>query len=246
MKNSIEISSWLREYAESANMNCLVVGISGGIDSALVSTLCAMTGMKTYAASLPLHQIKKLNDLSQLQGIWLSSRFTNVKHVTFDLSSTYDAFVDNFKDCSELSLANTKSRLRMTALYQVAGDNRGIVVGTGNKVEDFGIGFFTKYGDGGVDISPIGDMLKTEVWEMSRKLNIPREIIDALPTDGLWSDGRTDQDQIGLSYKELEIAMELCESGVSPKNESEKRSVEIYMSHRSRNMHKMLPIPVYK
>lgn len=227
-------------------MKCLVVGISGGIDSALVSTLCAMTGMKTYAVSLPLHQIKKLNDLSLLQGSWLSSRFANVKHMTFDLSNAYNVFVDNFKDCTELSLANTKSRLRMTALYQIAGDNRGIVVGTGNKVEDFGIGFFTKYGDGGVDISPIGDMLKTEVWEMSRQLNIPREIIDALPTDGLWSDGRTDQDQIGLSYEELELAMGLCESGVSPRNESEKRSIEIYKSHRSRNMHKMLPIPVHK
>ncbi len=246
MKNPIEISSWLREYAESSNMKCLVVGISGGIDSALVSTLCAMTGMKTYAVSLPLHQIKKLNDLSLLQGSWLSSRFANVKHMTFDLSNAYNVFVDNFKDCTELSLANTKSRLRMTALYQIAGDNRGIVVGTGNKVEDFGIGFFTKYGDGGVDISPIGDMLKTEVWEMSRQLNIPREIIDALPTDGLWSDGRTDQDQIGLSYEELELAMGLCESGVSPRNESEKRSIEIYKSHRSRNMHKMLPIPVHK
>jgi len=246
MKDPVKIAEWIKNYSESAGLSSFVVGISGGIDSALVSTLCAMSGVKTFAVGLPLHQRKELNDLSQLQGRWLTKKFDNVNHVVIDLSSSYDEFKKNFPNGTPLSFANTKSRLRMTALYQIAGSNLGLVVGTGNKVEDFGVGFYTKYGDGGVDISPIADMMKTEVWEMAKNLKIPKEIIDAPPTDGLWEDGRTDQDQLGLTYQELENAMRLEEHNINPVNDDEKRSLQIYRHHRRKNLHKMLPIPVYR
>jgi len=247
MKNYQSIINWISGYAKEANKVSLVVGISGGIDSSLVSALCAETGIKTIAVSLPLHQKQHLHNLSIMHGEWLTKKYPNVEHRILDLTSGYDAFITIFPESekSGLSLANTKSRLRMVALYQIASNHNGIVVGTGNKVEDFGVGFFTKYGDGGVDISPIADLYKTEVWEMSKQLGVIQEIIDAPPTDGLWEDDRTDEQQIGATYAQLEWAM----GNYHRLNELEgdqKKWVEIYLKHHRANFHKMTPIPVCK
>jgi NAD+ synthase len=241
-----KITNWIKSYAETSSKTTLVVGISGGIDSALVSTLCAETGLKTIALSLPLHQKQNLHDLSIKQGNWLINKYKNVVHRTIDLTPSYDSFVQLFSadEISNLSLANTKSRLRMVALYQIAANNNGIVVGTGNKVEDFGVGFFTKYGDGGVDISPIADLYKTEVWEMSKILGVPKEIIDAPPTDGLWEDNRTDEQQLGMTYSKLEWAMQNADR--QDLQEEEKLLVDQYKKLHNANLHKMLPIPVCK
>lgn len=241
-----KITNWIKSYAETSSKTTLVVGISGGIDSALVSTLCAETGLKTIALSLPLHQKQNLHDLSIKQGNWLINKYKNVVHRTIDLTPSYDSFVQLFSadEISNLSLANTKSRLRMVALYQIAANNNGIVVGTGNKVEDFGVGFFTKYGDGGVDISPIADLYKTEVWEMSKMLGVPKEIIDAPPTDGLWEDNRTDEQQLGMTYSKLEWAMQNADR--QDLQEEEKLLVDQYKKLHNANLHKMLPIPVCK
>ena len=229
------ISNWIENYSSKNNISTLVIGISGGIDSAVTSTLYARTGLKTIVVSMPILDHQILNQRGTNHITWLKDTFTNVESIDVNLSDVFSSFksaLDN--NDSEHGYANSQARLRMTTLYQIAASNNGIVVGTGNKVEDFGIGFYTKYGDGGVDISPIADCLKTEVWDMAKELGINQEIIDAPPTDGLWNDGRTDEDQVGLSYEEIEEAM-LNENSINRKK---------YLDIRSKSIHKMEPIPV--
>jgi NAD+ synthase len=214
-----------------------VVGVSGGIDSAVVSTISAMTGINTKVLSMPIRQLKFQDDLSKAHLKWLKSKFSNVDEIIINLDDVFNVFEKTLgKFNNELAFANSRARIRMTTLYQVAGANNGIVVGTGNKIEDFGVGFFTKYGDGGVDISPIADCLKSQVWKMGKELNILEDIINALPTDGLWADGRTDERQLGMSYEDLEKAM------LDNKN----KNYENYIKIRKRNLHKMIPIPICK
>ena len=215
----------------------LVIGISGGIDSSVSSTLSAMTGLKTIVLSMPIKQKDTQHDLSLRHQEWLKKNFKNVQGHTLELDSLFKTFENTLgKFDSMHGMANSRARLRMTTLYQVAAANNGIVVGTGNKVEDFGVGFYTKYGDGGVDISPIADCNKTEVWELGRELKILDDIINAAPTDGLWDDGRTDEGQLGLSYKEIEEAM----------NNENSKNRDKYIQIRKTNLHKMEPIPVCK
>ena len=259
------ISKWIKGYARSAKIDTLVVGISGGIDSSVVSALCAETGLKTIVVQMPIRQNKTLNNRSSMQATWLMERYPNVTHMSMDLTSVFSAFEKKtapFCDAEnalqvELAFANSRARLRMMTLYQIAQCHGGIVVGTGNRVEDFGVGFFTKYGDGGVDISPIGDCLKTEVWDMGREFGLPQEIIDAAPTDGLWDDGRTDEGQLGMSYPDLERMMALdflqrCKAvdsnmpGSAKLSADDRKKLKQYQNTRARNMHKMLPIPVCK
>ena len=238
-KKIIFIKDWILNYVNSMpkKAESLVIGISGGIDSSVSSTLSAMTGLKTIVLSMPIKQKSSQHDLSLKHQEWLKENFKNVEGITVELDSLFSTFEKTLKNFDSLhGMANSRARLRMTTLYQVAAANNGIVVGTGNKVEDFGVGFYTKYGDGGVDISPIADCNKTEVWELGKELKILQEIIDAPPTDGLWDDGRTDEGQLGLSYKELEEAME---------NEASKNR-EKYIQIRNANLHKMDPIPVCK
>ena len=233
------ISNWIRDYANNmpSKAESLVIGISGGIDSSVSSTLCAMTGIKTMVLSMPIKQKSNQHDLSLKHQEWLVKNFKNVEAHTVNLDELFIAFSSSLaKFDNEHGMANSRARLRMTTLYQVAASNKGIVVGTGNKVEDFGVGFYTKYGDGGVDISPIADCNKSQVWELGRELGILEEIIDAAPTDGLWDDGRTDEGQLGLKYEELEEAM------VNP-NSPNRAKYEII---RKQNLHKMEPIPVCK
>ena len=233
------IIRWIDDYCKSmlSQPNVLVVGISGGIDSAVVSTLCALTGRKTIVLSMPIKQIKSQHDLSLKQGEWLSSKYKNVQYNLIELENIFNTFKKTLsKFNNEHGLANSRARLRMTTLYQVAAANSGIVVGTGNKVEDFGVGFYTKYGDGGVDISPIADCTKTQVWELGKYLKVPEEIIKAEPTDGLWEDGRSDVKQLGMSYQDLEKAM------TNTKDSNYKK----YLKIREKNLHKMNPIPVCK
>jgi NAD+ synthase len=233
------IKDWIFDYVNSMpkKAESLVIGISGGVDSSVSSTLSAMTGLKTIVLSMPIKQKSAQHDLSLKHQEWLKQNFENVEGITVELDSLFSSFQNTLKNFNSLhGMANSRARLRMTTLYQVAAANNGIVVGTGNKVEDFGVGFYTKYGDGGVDISPIADCNKTEVWELGKELKILQEIIDAPPTDGLWDDGRTDEGQLGLSYKELEEAME----NVNSKNR------EKYIQIRNANLHKMQPIPVCK
>ena len=233
------ISNWIKSYTEMmpSEAESLIIGISGGIDSSVSSTLSAMTGLKTIVISMPIKQKKSQHDLSLKHQEWLVKNFDNVEAQTINLDRLFETFENSLsKFESELGMANSRARLRMTTLYQVAAAEKGIVVGTGNKVEDFGVGFYTKYGDGGVDISPIADCNKTEVWEMGRELNILKEIIEAAPTDGLWDDGRTDEGQLGLKYEELEEAM----------NNNNSVNREKYTKIRQRNLHKMQPIPVCK
>ena len=238
-KLKFDIDRWLKDYYYFHSIKSFVVGVSGGIDSAVVSTLCAETELPTYILTMPLHSKKENTELSDLHASKLVDKYRNVTIVNVDLSNTYDAFMDTvydaFIDC-KLANANTKSRLRMVTLYQIAGAMSGIVVGTGNKVEDYGIGFYTKYGDGGVDIAPIADLYKTEVWELGKHLGVDERIIDAIPTDGLWDDGRKDEDQIGASYEQLEEAME---KGTG-------NAVEILEKFNMQNKHKMEPIPTFK
>jgi NAD+ synthase len=242
-----KITKWIGDYAKNNDIQALIVGVSGGIDSAVVSTLSARTGLPTYAVSMPIKQNPELHSRSQSHCQWLAQNFPNVTEVTMDLTPVFAAFQKVSKGYdSPLGYANTRARIRMSALYQIAQSVNGIVVGTGNKVEDFGVGFFTKYGDGGVDISPIADCMKTEVWDMGIELGVSMEIVDAAPTDGLWEDGRTDEDQLGMSYKRLERAMSLDESGKKPKTAQEKEDLGEYRAIRARNLHKMLPIPVCK
>ena len=238
-KKAIFIKDWILNYVNSMpkKAESLVIGISGGIDSSVSSTLSAMTGLKTIVLSMPIKQKDTQHDLSLRHQEWLKENFKNVQGHTLELDSLFKTFentLDNFG--SEHGMANSRARLRMTTLYQVAAANNGIVVGTGNKVEDFGVGFYTKYGDGGVDISPIADCNKTEVWELGRELKILDDIINAAPTDGLWDDGRTDEGQLGLSYKEIEEAM----------NNENSKNRDKYIQIRKSNLHKMEPIPVCK
>jgi len=243
------IVKWIKNYAYDHKIQKLVVGVSGGIDSAVVSTLCAHTGIPTIVLSMPIHQSEHTHNLSRAHCEWLVENFSNVQDRTFDLTTVFDEFNKLFVDHrSDLAFANSRSRLRMVCLYQVAQSENGIVVGTGNLVEDFGVGFFTKYGDGGVDISPIGNCLKTEVWKMGSELGVLLEIIDAAPTDGLWDDQRTDEDQLGMSYRDLERMMEIDTwsnkkilESVTPED---LEKLLKYRVIRRRNLHKMTPIPV--
>lgn len=233
------ISNWIKDYVEKmpSKAQSLVIGISGGIDSSVSSTLSAMTGIKTIVLSMPIKQKSKQHDLSLKHQEWLVKNFNNVEAHTVNLDKLFETFENTLYNFdSELGMANSRARIRMTTLYQVSAANNGIVVGTGNKVEDFGVGFYTKYGDGGVDISPIADCNKTEVWEIGKSLNILKEIIEAAPTDGLWDDGRTDEGQLGLKYEELEEAM----------NNVNSTNREKYEKIRKMNLHKMEPIPVCK
>ena len=247
-KVSKHIINWINTYLENSKINGLVVGVSGGIDSALTSTLCAETGKKLICIEMPIKQEDVQISRAKKHIEWLKSKYSNVTSIKINLDNTYNTFVDSLpnseSDKHDLSLANTRSRLRMVTLYYFAALNNFIVAGTGNKVEDFGIGFYTKYGDGGVDISPIADLLKSEVFELARHHNIIDEIITAKPTDGLWNDNRTDEEQIGATYDELEKAM-LQES--KPNLNLSQREIEvmsIYKSFNSSNKHKMDPIPV--
>ena len=238
-KKALYISNWIKDYVNSMpnKAQSLVIGISGGIDSSVSSTLSAMTGLKTIVLSMPIKQGPAQHNLSLKHQAWLIKNFKNVEAhlVNLDeLFKTFESSLSKFHD--EHGMANSRARLRMTTLYQAAAANKGIVVGTGNKVEDFGVGFYTKYGDGGVDISPIADCNKTEIWELGKELNILNEIIEAAPTDGLWDDGRTDEGQLGLKYKELEEAMD------NPNSKNHEKYQEI----RKLNLHKMDPIPVCK
>ena len=233
------ISNWIKDYVEKmpSKAQSLIIGISGGIDSSVSSTLSAMTGIKTIVLSMPIKQKSSQHDLSLKHQEWLVKNFDNVEAHTLNLDKLFETFegtLSNFDN--EHGMANSRARIRMTTLYQVAAANKGIVVGTGNKVEDFGVGFYTKYGDGGVDISPIADCNKSEVWEIGKSINILQEIIDAAPTDGLWDDGRTDEGQLGLKYEELEEAM----------NNVNSINREKYEKIRKMNLHKMEPIPVCK
>jgi NAD+ synthase len=245
------ITKWIRDYARRAKVDTLVVGISGGIDSSVVSALCAETGLKTTVVQMPIRQNRKLDNLSSAQAGWLLEHYpNNVTHMSMDLTPVFSAFekkVGPFGD-SELAFANSRARLRMMTLYQIAQSHGGIVVGTGNRVEDFGVGFFTKYGDGGVDISPIGDCMKTEVWDMGRELGLLQAIIDAAPTDGLWADDRNDEDQLGMTYPDLERMMSvdlLKRAQVLTKlSADDRKKLKRYQELRARNQHKMTPVPV--
>ena len=233
------ISNWIKNYVLTMpnKAESLVIGISGGIDSSVSSTLSAMTGLRTIVLSMPIKQKLSQHDLSLKHQEWLIKNFDNVEAHTLNLDELFKSFENSLSRFdNEHGMANSRARLRMTTLYQVAAANKGIVVGTGNKVEDFGVGFYTKYGDGGVDISPIADCNKTDIWEMGKELKILKEIIDASPTDGLWDDGRTDEGQLGLKYSELEEAMNNLNS------QNRKKYEEI----RKLNLHKMEPIPVCK
>ena len=233
------IKDWILNYVDSMpkKAQSLIIGISGGVDSSVTSTLCAMTGIKTIVLTMPINQISSQHDLSIKHRDWLKEKFNNVEDYNIELDEVFKIFKSKLlKFDNEHGMANSRARIRMTALYQVATANNGIVVGTGNKIEDFGVGFYTKYGDGGVDISPIADLLKTEVWELGKELNILEDIINAQPTDGLWDDGRTDSGQLGLTYEELEEAMN------NPNSKNRKKYDEI----RKLNLHKMQSIPVCK
>lgn len=255
------ITAWIKSYARNAKLKTLVVGISGGIDSSVVSALCAKTGLRTIVVQMPIRQNRVLDNRSGMQATWLKQRFANVEHINVDLTPVFASFEKRLGSfCApdqepnpqeQLAWANSRARLRMMTLYQIAQSHSGLVVGTGNKVEDFGVGFFTKYGDGGVDISPIGDCTKTQVWAMGRELGLEQEIIDAEPTDGLWNDARTDEAQLGMSYPELEQAMYLDslysdELVLRTLTNQERGKLKRYQQIRSKNIHKMLPIPVCK
>ena len=246
------IIQWLKAYSKKSKTDGFVIGISGGIDSALTSTLCASTGLPTICIDMPIMQNKNEVDRASSHIKWLQKNFNNVIHKSIDLNDVFNSFKNTVEQKNDnnnfLSLANSRSRLRMTTLYYFAGINRCLVAGTGNKVEDFGIGFYTKYGDGGVDIRPIADLNKTDVFEISKILGVIDEIIKAKPTDGLWDDGRTDEDQIGATYKELEWAMQqkdLNKKLIDFKGR-EKEVFQILKKFNKQNLHKMNPIPIYK
>ena len=233
-----DISDWMADYMKSSGMNVFVVGVSGGIDSAVVSTLAAETRYNVFALGMPIHQNPEQESLSDAHLKWLSEKYVNVEAVKINLTNTFETFRYDLERhaTDNHALANTRSRLRMVTLYQFAGQYKGIVVGTGNKVEDYGVGFYTKYGDGGVDIAPIADLYKTEVWELGKHLGVDSRIIEATPTDGLWNDGRSDEDQLGTTYVALEEAME---SGTGA-------AVKILETFNDMNSHKMNPIPTFK
>ena len=245
------IIKWLKDYAENAKVKGFVVGVSGGIDSALTSTLCAKTGLPTLCVEMPIHQAQSQVTRAQEHIAQLKERFSNVSDTRVDLTSTFEDFKKSAPEVeasaqNDLALANTRARLRMTTLYYLAGLNGLLVAGTGNKVEDFGVGFFTKYGDGGVDLSPIADLVKSEVYELAAYLGVPTSIQEAQPTDGLFGDSRTDEDQIGASYDELEWAMQMQDAGKTNADFSG-RDLEVYKIYarlNTINQHKIVPIPV--
>ncbi|NNK40644.1 MAG: NAD(+) synthase, partial [Winogradskyella sp.] len=245
------IVDWLKDYALNAKMKGFVVGVSGGIDSAVTSTLCAMTGLDLLCLEMPIHQAPSQVSRAMNHIDWLKQNHQKVEMIQVNLTPVFDQLIETMPDVEDeesrfMSLANTRARLRMTSLYYFAALRKYLVAGTGNKVEDFGVGFFTKYGDGGVDLSPIADLLKSEVYEIAEYLGVNQEIIDAAPTDGLWGDDRTDEDQIGASYPELEWAMKMQDEGktLSDFNGREKEVFKIYSRLNSLNKHKMIPIPV--
>lgn len=244
-----DISEWIRKYADENGISALVVGVSGGVDSAVTSTLCAKTGLETIVVNMPIHQDPSQYSMAKRHIEWLESGWANVNSHLVDLTESYDSYVGNALDgleISEISLANTRARLRMTTLYAIAGSRRGIVVGTGNKVEDFGVGFYTKYGDGGVDISPIADLLKSEVYALAEEMGVIEDIRNSIPNDGLWADGRTDEDQIGATYEELEWAMrQVAGTQREDFSDRQKEVMEIYQKLHDSNSHKMRPIPIY-
>ena len=245
------IVTWLRDYATQAKVNGFVIGISGGVDSAVTSTLCAQTGLKTLCVEMPIHQHESQVNRGKEHIEQLKARYPNVENSIVDLTSTFETFknaVPTNTDAAKLhlSLANTRARLRMTALYYYAGIHGLLVAGTGNKVEDFGVGFYTKYGDGGVDLSPIADLMKSDVYALAQYLNVPDSILTAAPTDGLFGDDRTDEDQIGASYDELEWAMLADENNTKTTDLQgrEKTVFDIYKRLNLINQHKMTPIPI--
>ncbi|MEC9303423.1 MAG: NAD(+) synthase [Bacteroidota bacterium] len=247
MKSSLVIEhivKWILNYSKQSNTDGFVLGISGGIDSAVTSTLAAKTGLKVLCLEMPIYQEKKQVNRAKKHIKWLTKNFNNVSSLEFELTEVFKKFKSKLNDeCNELALANTRSRLRMTTLYYFAQHFNLLVLGTGNKVEDFGIGFFTKYGDGGVDLSPIADLLKSEVKELAKHMQIQSDIIDAPPTDGLWDNNRTDEDQIGASYNELEWAMNFKGNSKSL-SKRQKKVLEIFKTFNVKNQHKMNPIPV--
>ena len=245
------IVNWLKEYAVNAKMEGFVIGVSGGIDSALTSTLCARTGLKLLCLEMPIHQTESQVNRAYNHIAWLQSNYENVSMTQVDLTPVFDGLIEALPSVDDeetrfMALANTRARLRMTSLYYFAGLLKYLVAGTGNKVEDFGVGFYTKYGDGGVDLSPIADLMKSEVYEVARTLGVNQEILDAAPTDGLWGDDRTDEDQIGASYDELEWAMKMQDQGktISDFEGREKTVLALYLRLNRNNQHKMIPIPV--
>jgi len=249
---SIKIQNWIKSYVNENGVSTLVVGVSGGIDSAVVSTLCAETGIPTIVVGMPINSSPENTKLSDLQISLLSAKYDNVEGYYIDLSPVFESFKSHKafdkRFNSELGFANTKSRLRMVSLYQIAASSGGIVIGTGNKVEDFGVGFYTKYGDGGVDISPIADLYKSEVRELGKLLGVPQDIINAEPTDGLWEDNRVDETQIGSTYDELEWAMEYGMNKWSEQlelTEKEKTILTTYANFNTKNKHKMVSIPIF-
>lgn len=242
------IVTWLNAYCEKSGMNGFVIGVSGGIDSAVTSTLCARTGKAVVALEMPIHQAADQVTRASAHIAWLEKHYANVSGCRIDLTPLFDQMRATLprEIQDDLTMANTRSRLRMVTLYAQAGNRRMLVAGTGNRVEDFGVGFFTKYGDGGVDLSPIADLMKSEVYALGRHLGIHRDILNAAPTDGLWEDGRTDESQIGATYEELEWAMAF---EAAPKDSSllsirERQVVAIYRRFHDANQHKMVPVPV--
>jgi NAD+ synthase len=245
------IVNWLKTYATKARVNGFVIGISGGIDSAVTSTLCAKTGLEVLCIEMPIHQAESHVNRAQEHIAQLKQRYPNVKDIRVDLTPVFEEFktevsLEGKQATVDMALANTRARLRMTTLYYHAGLLGLLVAGTGNKVEDFGVGFYTKYGDGGVDLSPIADLVKSEVYEIGKFLNVPDSIMEAAPSDGLFGDARSDEDQIGASYPELEWAMKMVDAGKSSDdfNGREKEVFDIYMRLNTSNKHKMIPIPI--
>jgi NAD+ synthase len=245
------IVDWLKDYATNARVKGFVVGISGGIDSAVTSTLCAKTGLDVLCIEMPIHQAESHVSRAQEHIAQLKKQYSNVQDTKTDLTPVFDEFttevsLEGKEDTVNMALANTRARLRMTTLYYHAGLYGLLVAGTGNKVEDFGVGFYTKYGDGGVDLSPIADLLKSEVYDLAKVLNVPQSIIDASPSDGLFGDARSDEDQIGASYPELEWAMKMKDEGKLERDFTgrEKKVFKIFTRYNRNNQHKMLPIPI--
>ncbi|WP_418510776.1 NAD(+) synthase [Corallibacter sp.] len=245
------IVDWLKSYATNAKVNGFVVGISGGIDSAVTSTLCAMTGMDVLCIEMPIHQAESHVSRAQEHILQLKKRFNNVRDTRADLTPVFEEFktevnLDGEQAIVDMALANTRARLRMTTLYYYAGLQKLLVAGTGNKVEDFGVGFYTKYGDGGVDLSPIADLLKSEVYHIGEFVQVPESIMKAAPSDGLFGDARSDEDQIGASYPELEWAMKMDDEGKTANDFTgrEKEVFTIYKRFNNANKHKMIPIPI--
>jgi len=244
----IFISDWLKQYCENAGLRGFVVGVSGGIDSALTSALCAETGLEVICLNMPIYQAQNQRARSNDHIDWLTDKYPNVKGQTVDLTPIFKSMEENYPSDiqDDLTMANVRARLRMTTLYTFAGHEKMLVAGTGNKVEDFGVGFYTKYGDGGVDLSPIADLYKSEVFALSRHLGVIEEILNAAPTDGLWGDDRTDEDQIGASYDELEWAMEYLREEKDPTDLKDRKAevMKLYQRLNRINQHKMVPIPV--